>query len=163
MDQLICTFISTEHHFDNNYKMSSIYRLIPAICFVLFFEQSPCICSLGAMFAPDLIVDQVCNDLTFLKSLANQSMDKVFEKYPTLKTDKDSCRNSKLDYTKYSICIDKKVIGCFHFLDNLKKILKIYSDLLKYKLEIINCMFLFNSGYIVMQQPMKRKINCQHF
>ena len=111
--------------------MPSIYRLIPALCFVLFFDPSPCICSLGAMFAPDLIVDQVCNDLTFLKSLANQSMDKVFEKYPTLKTDKDSCPNSRLDYTKYSICINKKVIGCFQLIYNFKKDIKNLQQVLK--------------------------------
>ena len=119
VDHLICISISTDQQFDNHYKMQTIYRLIPAICFVLLFEHSPCICSFGAMFAPDLIVDQVCNDLTFLKSLANQSMDKVFEKYPTLKTDKDSCKNSHLDYEKYSICINHKVFGYFHFVYNL--------------------------------------------
>ena len=130
MDQLICISISSEQQIANGYKMQIIYRLIQAICFVLFFHQSPCICSIGGMFAPDLIVDHVCNDLTFLQSLANQSMNKVFEKYPTVKTNKDSCPNSHLDYTKYSICINKKVIWCFHFLYNHEKITKTYSDYL---------------------------------
>ena len=124
MDQLICISIFTEQQFDNGYKMETIYRVIPAIWIVLFVDQSPCICSIGGMFAPDLIVDHVCNDLTFLQSLVNQSMNEVFEKYPTVKTDKDSCPNSRLDYTKYSICINKKVIWYFHILYNLKKDIK---------------------------------------
>ena len=144
--------------------MQEIYRLIPAICLILFFDQSPCICSITGMFAPNLIVDHVCNDLTFLQSLANQSMDKVFEKYPTLKTDKDSCRNSHLDYTKYSICINKKVIGCFHILYDLKNDIEHLKRMLKILISEYHSYFSsFNSGYIVMQQAMRLKLNCQLF
>ena len=97
--------------------MSYIFKLVPAIYFVLFFNPSSCICQIDPRFAQELIVDEVCNDLN--SSLAKHSIDKVFKSHPKVNSDDDFCKNTKTDYTKYSLCINEKVNKCLFTLNKL--------------------------------------------
>ena len=97
--------------------MSYIFKLILVICHVLFFNSSSCIGQGEFLDLEKLVVDEVCKDLN--SSLAKHSIDKVFKSHPKVNSDNDFCKNTKKEYTKYSLCIDKKVNKCLFPLDNL--------------------------------------------